>query len=150
MNNNAGRVFGYIAAAVLIVVLVVYGAVAIAKGSWDFANWNAAKSYQLAQKNQVRQNHLIQSNSMVQQGYQQAISQDVEAVVSDIAQMPGAPDGAALKTEAINAGDHACAEALKLDPSAYPVPHDMAAWIKANCSVGNLSPGSPIRSGKAS
>ncbi len=143
-TSNTGKI---IAGAVLAVLVIVYGSMALYRGSWDLANANAARSYQLAQKNTNRQAHIDQSNYGAQKGFQAAVEQNISAAVGDVAQIPGAPDGAALKVEAINAGDKACYWANQLVPSALPIPPQMEGWIKANCSFGTLSLHSPIRSG---
>ena len=147
ISSRAGMT---IAAGVLVVLAVVYGSVAIYRGSWDLANANAARSYNLQQKNTNRQAHIDHSNYGAQMGFQTAVEQNIAAAVGDVAQIAGAPDGAYLKVEAIDAGDKACYWANQLVPSALPIPAQMNSWIKANCSFGTLSLRSPIRSGQGS
>lgn len=142
MYGNSSRLSAgqKLAACVAVALLVITGGYVIRSlyvGYWT-----------LQQSNANHQADVVQHSYNVQNGYQAAITKDVAAVDGDIALINGGdPNSAALHVQAINAGNNACAYALKLIPSAMPVPDDMAAWIKGNCSVGALSLNSPIRNG---
>ena len=147
MLNSAGK---KLAAAIGVVVLVLLAGYAIRSaylGYWGLNNNISAHSYSQQQKNIARQNTNIQDSFGVQQGYQTAITAYISTATNDIVAMPGAPDASALHIEAINAGDNACLQALKLVPSALAVPAQMQSWINGNCSAGTLKLTSPIRTG---
>lgn len=145
--SGSSRLALAVACALVGVLAVVWVVRGVYSGSWWLANDAAKRSYALQTKNNDRQAHMIQHSYQVQSGVQAEITADSAEAVNDIAGMTGAPNAAALHTNAINAGDQACAAALKLIPSALPVPREMQGWINANCSAGTLKLSSPIRTG---
>lgn len=135
-GSSAGRKVAITAGAVVGVLLLGFVIKGLYTGYWNL---------QFSNTQHAAQN--IQRSYNVQHGYQTAITNYVTAATNDIADMQGAPDAAALKVEAIDAGDQACNTALLLIPSALSVPTEMQSWINGNCSAGTLSLTSPIRTG---
>jgi len=112
---------------------------AVVLGGWRAHWWFAGQ-------NSTRQAHLVQNNYNTQEGYITAITNDVSQLDGVVAQEPGAPNQADLRTEAIGIGNQACLEASYLTGS-VPLQPSMKAWIAANCDAGAVSLASPIRKG---
>ena len=94
-------------------------------------------------------NSIVQNQPNVQQGYVQAVSNDVTSMDNYIVESQGAPNQAMMITEALGIGNQACLEASYLTGS-YDVSAQMQNWINTNCSGGALKPSAiaSIRAGK--
>lgn len=95
------------------------------------------------------QNSIVQNQPNVQQGYVQAVSNDVTAMDTEIVNATGAPNRAMMLAQAVGIGNQACLEASYLTGS-YDVSKEMQGWINGNCSGGTLtlSATQKIRSGE--
>lgn len=120
--------------------LIILGILGLSIAGWQLNWW-------FANHNATRQAHLVQNNYNTQEGYLQAIGNDVASLDGLVAQEGSNPaDAAALRAQAIGVGDQACLEASYLTGS-VPVPSSMKSWINANCSAGAVSITSPLRNG---
>jgi hypothetical protein len=146
--DTARNIVMAIALGLLVIVVLVYGSIALYRGSWDLATANVKRAGALARVQASQSNSVIQNQYNVQQGYQQAITNYVSQIDILVTGMAQNPAPGAARAQMIRLGDDACAEAIKLTRS-VPVPPAMQTWIKQNCDgLGNLRPSSPIYTGK--
>lgn len=137
-----------------VAIVVITAAVALGfagfglwKLGWAATNANAQQQYQLSKKNARRQSDIVNNTYNVVQGRIQTMGNKIEQIDGLIIGMAGNPDAAAMQAQADRLGDDVCSIDLLIPPHTA-LPQGLGPWVKRNCLDGNLSPSSPVRSGK--
>jgi Spy/CpxP family protein refolding chaperone len=132
------------AAALLVVLAVAYGCVAIYRGSWMLANANAKRSFALQQKNTNRQNQIAVQGNANQQGQLAALDNDKQTItVIEVQQLPGTQGQfrKQLIAQILGTGGDACKAAAQI--TSMELGSDRS-WVRQNCQGGSLSPTSSL------
>lgn len=142
-----GKVIAFIAGAVVLVGVIVYGSFAIYEGSWSLASHNLSHSLQLQQQNANGQASIVQNGWNYQTTLGQQIVSGITGVYHDttsIDQYKAAGDTTSATNEinqrAYDAGQ-VCYLVSQVN-SALPKENPDTTWADTNCSGGTLKPSS--------
>lgn len=139
-----GMTMAWFCAAIAAILIVIYGSVALYRGSWELTRANAARSYQLQKLNTDRQTQILHDSY----SYQSATASDLTHKISDITDETTQMDGISpsslqwsdLHAQRLGEAKLACADAVQLTR----VPSAQAGWVRQNCLAGTVSPASPL------
>jgi hypothetical protein len=141
-------IFRNIVIAVAAVLVVVYGSVALYRGSWALTNANAARSYALAQKNANREQHIIQHGVGMQSGLISDYNNQDSAFTGITVQLVqvSAAQRQPLIDQRLAIANKMCADAAGLD-SLGDIGAAGKTWVQKNCTGSVVSVSSSLRKG---
>lgn len=141
------KLFGYIAATIVSLGVIVYGSFAIYEGSWNLAKHNLAHSLQLQQQNANGQASIAANGWNYQTMLGQEIVKGIDNVHHDTSSIDQfKQQGNSVEVtdvtgqRAYDAGE-VCYLASQVN-SALPKEDPNTIWINANCDGGTLKPSS--------
>lgn len=142
------RVVGYALAAVAVVLIIVYGSIALYRGSWDLANANAVRSNALAQKNANAQQKIIQHGSAMQAGLKDDFDNQFTAetgLTATIAQTPAAGQQPIID-QRLAIANKMCADASQMD-SVRDLGAASVTWVHTHCAGPVVAANDSLRKG---